>query len=203
MNDRLTEKIRKRYNRNAFFFDSMDRMIRDEWRQEVIGKAAGDVLEVGVGTGKNLSFYNRQICRRVTGIDFSPGMLSKAYSKMAKAPVPVELIEMDAQQMAFPDHTFDTVVSTCVFCSIPDPMAGLQEVRRVCKPEGKIYFIEHMRLDWPVIGTAMDLFNPISVGLMGVNINRRTLENIEKSGIKIREVINKVGPLVRFIKASP
>lgn len=203
MDEKRTSTIRRRYNRNALFYDSMDKMIREKWRREVMSKAKGHVLEVGVGTGQNLAFYNPAYCDKVTGIDFSPGMLAKAFPRAEKAPVPVELIEMDAQRMTFPDSTFDTVVATCVFCSVPDPILGLQEIRRVCKPDGTIYFLEHMRVDWPVVGTLMDLMNPISVGLMGVNINRQTIKNIDRSGLVIRSIENKAGPLLRYIEASP
>lgn len=203
MDRELTEKIRRRYNRNALFYDSMDRMIRAAWRRQVIGEAAGNVLEVGVGTGKNLSYYNPAICTKVTGIDFSPGMLAKARPRAEQAPVPVELMEMDAQAMSFADGSFDMVISTCVFCSVPDPLAGLREVRRVCKAEGRILFLEHMRLDWPIVGLVMDLMNPGTVGLMGVNINRRTVENIENAGLTLVKVENLLGPLVRYMEARP
>lgn len=202
MNEKITAKIRKRYNRNSIFYDSMDRMIQEDWRKIVIGKAFGRVLEVGVGTGKNLPFYNPDICVNVTGIDFSPSMLGKAYPRAEQASVPVKLLEMDAQQMEFPDGTFDSVVSTCVFCSVPDPLAGLQEVKRVCKPDGRIYFLEHMRIDRPFVGLLMDLMNPLSVGLTGVNINRRTVENIRNAGLTIVKEEYLKGPLLRFIEAT-
>lgn len=202
MDKKLTDKIRARYDRNAIFYDSMDRMIRDDWRKEVIGKASGAVLEVGVGTGQNLKFYDPGKCDKVTAIDFSPGMLRKAHARAEKASVPVELIEMDAQKMSFSDHTFDSAVSTCVFCSVPLPVEGLKEINRVVKPGGDVYFLEHMRVDKPVIGPLMDLMNPISVGLMGVNINRRTIENIEAAGLEIVEIDNVIGTLLRFIHAK-
>jgi len=203
MDQGLTEKIRRRYNRNAVFFDSMDRMIREDWRRQVMAKAAGNVLEVGVGTGKNLPYYHPDICTKVTGIDFSPGMLAVAVPRAAQAPVPVELIEMDVQALKFAAATFDTVVSTCVFCSVPNPVDGLKEIKRVCNPNGKILFLEHMRVNWPIVGTLMDVINPISVGLLGVNINRRTVENIEKAGLTILKIENLMGPLVRYIEAKP
>lgn len=203
MDRELTEKIRRRYNRNAVFYDSMDRMIREAWRRRVIGKAAGNVLEVGVGTGKNLSYYNPAICTKVTGIDFSPGMLAKARPRAEQAPVAVELMEMDAQAMDFADGTFDAVVSTCVFCSVPDPISSLREVKRVCKRDGKILFLEHMRVDWPIVRMLIDVMNPVSVGLMGININRRTVENIEKAGLTLLKVENLMGPLLRYIEAGP
>ncbi len=199
----VTEKIKKRYNRNALLYDSMDKMMRDDWREMTVGRAYGNVLEVGVGTGFNLAFYNPDKCSHVTAIDFSPAMLKRAKERAEEAPVPVELLEMDAQEMTFPDNTFDSVVSTCVFCSVPFPVEGLKEIRRVTKPGGSIFFLEHMRVDKPVIGEAMDLLNPVSVKLIGVNINRKTIENIEKAGMEIVRMENVVGTLLRFIEARP
>ena len=99
-----TEIIRARYNRTARFYDLMDKMIPDAARQKTISQANGKVLEVGVGTGKNLPYYGEGC--EVTGIDFSPGMLEKAREKSHLAKVPVTLMEMDAQHMTFPDGTF-------------------------------------------------------------------------------------------------
>ncbi|HBS58351.1 MAG TPA: SAM-dependent methyltransferase, partial [Firmicutes bacterium] len=129
-----TDIIRNRYNRTALFYDWMDKMIPVKLRQRAIEQANGQVLEVGVGTGANLEYYLPGC--EVTGIDFSPGMLRKARQKIVRAKVPVTLLEMDAEHMDFPDNTFDTVVATCVFCSIPDPVQGFREVKRVCKNGG-------------------------------------------------------------------
>lgn len=196
-----TETIRKRYNRTALFYDWMDKMIPDALRRTALAKATGKVLEVGVGTGRNLPYY-REGCD-VTGIDFSPGMLAKAQQKTYLAKVPVTLMEMDAQQMIFPDNSFDTVVATCVFCSVPDPVRSLREVRRVCKPEGQIILLEHVRSEHPVLGWLMDVLNPVSLNLVGSNINRRTVENVKLAGIDIQEVRNMSGKIVKLIVAKP
>jgi len=196
-----SEVIRQRYNRTAKFYDLMDKMIPESIRRAAIGQATGNVLEVGVGTGKNLPFY-REGCI-VTGIDFSPGMLAKARQKVQKVKVPVTLLEMDAQHMSFPDNSFDTVVATCVFCSVPHPIQGLQEVRRVCKPSGAIVLLEHVRSENPLLGWVMDLFNPISLYLIGSNINRRTVENVRAAGISVHQVDNVGGNMVKLIVAGP
>lgn len=138
--DRETSLTRKRYNRTSKFYDLMDRVIKPDLRAKVIGQASGKVLEVGVGTGKNLAYY--PVGCEVTGIDLSPGMLAKAGERLKKEKITVTLLEMDAQNLDFPDEYFDTVVATCVFCSVPDPVKGLQEIKRVCKEHGKI--ILHM-----------------------------------------------------------
>ncbi len=196
-----TEIIRKRYNRTARFYDWMDKMIPDAIRQRALSQATGKVLEVGVGTGKNLPYY-RDGCE-VTGIDFSPGMLDKAREKSHLAKVPVTLVEMDAQHMTFPDGTFDTVVATCVFCSVPDPVQGLIEVRRVCKPSGKIVLLEHVRSENPLLGWLMDVLNPVSLHLVGSNINRRTVENVRAAGIDIRHVEDLTSKIVKLIVGRP
>ena len=179
-----TENIRRRYNRAAVCYDLMDAMM--EWRlfrrerERLLSNTEGRVLEVGVGTGKNLPWYPKEI--ELTGIDFSPGMLARAQHRAERLGLKARLMEMDAQKMQFDDNSFDTVVSTCVFCSVPDPVAGLKEIRRVCKPGGQILMLEHMRSERPLVGGLMDIFNWVPLHLYGANINRRTLENLKIAG---------------------
>lgn len=196
-----TETIRRRYDRTARFYDLMDKMIPEAIRKQAITLATGKVLEVGVGTGKNLPYY-REGCE-VTGIDFSPGMLAKAKEKAHQAKVPVTLLEMNAQSMSFPDGTFDTVLATCVFCSVPDPVQGLREVRRVCEKNGKIILLEHVRSENPFLGWIMDILNPVSLHMIGSNINRRTVKNVQIAGIDIQKEENVSGKIVKLIIARP
>lgn len=201
IDEKYTSSVRRKYNRNATVFNWMDRMAPDPVRQRMIGQAQGRVLEVGVGTGANLGLYDPAVTTELVGIDFSPGMLARAKEKSCR--VPLTLLEMDAQRMDFPDASFDTVVATCVFCTVPDPVLGLQEVRRVCKPGGQILLLEHMRLNRPVIGPLMDLIDPLVVGLVGTHINRRTLDNVRAAGLTITRLENVMGELLRLIKAQP
>lgn len=196
-----TEIIRQRYNRTALFYDWMDKMIPPSLRKMAIEQAHGKVLEVGVGTGQNLPFYQGEC--EVTGIDFSPGMLAKAKMRASHAKVPVTLLEMDAQAMQFADNSFDCIVATCVFCSVPDPVQGLREIRRVCKSDGKIILLEHVRSENPVLGWVMDIMNPLSLYLVGSNINRDTVQNVLHAGIKLEDVQNLRGKIVKLILARP
>lgn len=166
-------KIKNRYNRVSKIYDLMEKpmesMLMDDWRKELFEKIEGKkILEVGVGTGKNLEFYSTD--KEVTGIDFSEKMLEKAKNK-SKDKDHVTLMEMDAENMTFEDNTFDTVVTSCVFCSVPDPVKGLKEIRRVCKNGGKVIILEHMRSNKPVVGKIMDCINFIPLHIWGANIN--------------------------------
>lgn len=199
--DKETILTRKRYNRTSRFYDMMDRMIKSELRSKALSQASGKVLEVGVGTGGNLTYYPPGC--EVTGIDLSPGMLNKAREKATSLNLAVRLIEMDAQNMQFPDNSFDTVVATCVFCSVPDPIKGLKEIRRVCKPHGKVILLEHVRSDHPLLGKIMDIIDPLTVKMMGPHINRRTVENVQKAGFHIQSVEDQHLKILKLIVAEP
>ncbi|KXS43051.1 Ubiquinone/menaquinone biosynthesis C-methylase UbiE [Candidatus Frackibacter sp. WG12] len=200
-----TDRIKKRYNRVARVYDlleaPMELMAQGRLREEVFSHVEGRVLEVGIGTGKNIDYYPEGV--KVVGIDFSEKMLERAREKLHRIDVKIDLIEMDAQDMTFADNTFDTVVTTCVFCSVPDPIKGLKEINRVCKPEGKVIMLEHVRSKNLVLGKFMDLINPIPVRLWGANINRKTVENVREAGLKIVEVKDVATSLVKLIIAKP
>lgn len=197
----INEKIRKRYDRVSSLYDILEQpmeiMTLKKWRTEVMKELQGDVLEVGVGTGKNIQYYPDNI--NVTAIDFSEKMLTKAREKSDKYNKKVKLMCMDAQNMEFSDNNFDCVFTTCVFCSVPDPVKGLKEIKRVCKVGGKIIMIEHERSENKVIGLLMDIFNPITLNLYGANINRRTVNNIKKAGFTKIEVTNLKSDILKKI----
>ena len=130
-------------------------------------------------------------------------MLDRAGRTAMKLNLNVELLEMDAQDLAFPDHSFDTVFATFVFCSVPDPVMGLRELKRVCKPDGRLLLLEHMRPDNPILGFIFDVFNPMIVRMMGANINRKTINNIRQAGWQIKVEENLSSDIVKWIEAIP
>ena len=147
MKNRYTEATRKRYNRIASVYDFMESLIERSrysgWRQLLWSKVEGQIiLEVGVGTGKNFPFYPPG--SDITAIDFSEKMLDRAREKAKKQDIEIALRQMDVQNLSFEDDTFDTIVSTFVFCSVPDPIKGLKEIKSVCKPNGKLLLLEHV-----------------------------------------------------------
>ncbi|NYT19856.1 MAG: class I SAM-dependent methyltransferase [Methanosarcinales archaeon] len=184
-----TKEVLHRYNRYShvydFFETIMENLAFKRWRPQVFSKVEGKCLEIGFGTGKNFSYYPKDRDVRMVAIDLSPGMAAKS-TKRAKG-VDVDLILMDAQHLAFKDNVFDSVVMTFVMCSIPDPVKGMEECVRVCKTDGKIINMEHVRTRNRLVAFMQDLMNPITNGLFGFNINRDTRGNIEKGGATVIE----------------
>ena len=194
----------RRYDRIAWLFDfmefPMERMAAQEWRKKLFSLLEGqNILEVGVGTGKNLPYYPPG--KAVTAIDISERMLFRAREKAARLGLPFTLLKMDVQALQFADSSFDAAVSTFAFCSVPDPVKGLRELVRVLKPKGKAYFLEHVR-PRGFRGRIFDLLNPLFVGITGANINRDTLENIEVAGLRVMLKKNLLADIFKFIIAA-
>lgn len=183
-------EVTRRYNRMARVYDlcdaPMEMMGTKRRRRKLIGNAGGSVLEVGVGTGKNLPYYAGGVA--VTGIDVSSQMLAKARDRVESLPVQAELVEADVQQLPFDDDTFDTAVGTCVFCSVADPVQGLRELGRVVRPDGRILLLEHVRPRNRFLGRLADLATVLTRRIFGFRVNRRTEENVAAAGLEIVEV---------------
>lgn len=191
MEDKATTRTKSRYNRIAPVYDLMEVFIERfafrPWRERLWSQVNGNrILEVGVGTGKNLPHYPRGI--QITAVDLSDKMLKRARRRVQELDIEVDLCLMDAQRLALPDAALDAAVATFVFCSVPDPVLGLKELARVVKPGGQIILLEHMRAGHPILGRIMDWLNPLVVRVMGANINRRTVENVRKAGLPPQEV---------------
>lgn len=114
----------------------------------------------------------------------------------------LRLYEMDVQHMTFADNTFDAVISTFVFCTVPDPIAGLREIYRVLKPSGTAVFLEHMKSRYAVLNVLLSVMNVVSTRVLGTSMVRETQKNIELTGFAIKTVKQKVFDVVRLIIAK-
>ncbi|MFC1956525.1 class I SAM-dependent methyltransferase [Chloroflexota bacterium] len=128
-------------------------------------------------------------------------MLHRAKKKARDLGIRVHLEQMDVQNLEFEDNAFDTVVGSFVFCSVPDSIKGLKKVGRVCKPGGKIILLEHMLSANRVLAWLMNLVNPVVVRLMGPNINRKMVENVANSGLKVERVMDLAAGIFKLIEA--
>ncbi len=196
------EKTAKKYDRASktydFFEMPAEKLLFSRLRKQAFSNISGKILEIGVGTGKNMLYYPS--VAEVTAIDFSGGMLDKAMIMKNKLDLSnVNLIKMDAQNLKFANSTFDFVISAFVFCTIPDPVKGLAEAYRVLKPDGKAIFIEHMKSSSLLLNVMLNAMNLITVPMMGTYMNRETQNNIEKAEFRIESVEKHVFDIVRLI----
>jgi ubiquinone/menaquinone biosynthesis C-methylase UbiE len=128
-------------------------------------------------------------------------MLEHAKDRAEKQKVKVHLQQMDVQNLDFADNTFDTVAATLVFCSITDPVRGIKEVERVCKPGGKVVLLENDFSSIPILGWFVKLVNPLATRMIGADFNRHPEENVAKSGLKVERVTNLGRGLWKLIEA--
>lgn len=163
----------------------MARPAFSQLRDALLRSASGEVLEIGFGTGLNLSHYPTTItCLSI--VDPAILLPAKVSRRMAAVPFPIQRNHVTAETLPFPDGQFETVVSTWTLCTIPDPVLALQEVRRVLKPEGRLLFLEHGRSKDQKITVWQDRLNPIqNVIGCGCNLNRQIDRMISQSGLTI------------------
>lgn len=156
-------------------------------RKKIAGNVQGQVLEIGSGTGANFPFYEQ--AHSVHAIEPDDGMRKRSLVLAGKAKVPIQTYEAKAENLPFPADTFDAVVSTLVFCTIPAPEEALEELKRVSKPGARLLFFEHVRIGKAPWGTIQDTLTPLwSKAFAGCHLNRDTLKAIQDSGLRVAEV---------------
>ena len=155
-------------------------------REKVVPLAYGDVLEIGVGSGLNLPFYNPDKVKQLTGIDPSREMWKQSDENTQKASLPVSFIQSNAENLPLDSQAFDSVLVTYTLCTIPELALAFDEIRRVLKPNGKLIFCEHGKAPDPSVARWQNRLNPIWKKFGGgCNLNRDIPNLIETHGFKI------------------
>lgn len=167
-----------------------------EWREQLVAGSRGHVLDVGCGTGRNLPMYGGGIA--AVGLDPRLQLLDAARRRAPAA----QLVAASAEALPFRDATFDTVVSGLVFCSVPDPLLGLAEVRRVLRPGGRLRMLEHVRSLRPWMARWQDLIQPAWTWVSGgCHPNRDTETTVERAGFVIERSDRRSRRNVRLFSA--
>ncbi len=163
-----------------FFMEVAERFGLRDWRQQLVGEAKGRVLDLGCGTGRNLRLFDAE--SRVTGLELDLGLLAAARRRAPDLP----LVVGRAEDLPFRSRSFDTVVSSLVFCSVADPERGLRETARILDRGGQLRMLEHVRSSQRLLGWVQDVVQPAWTWLAGgCHPNRRTEATVEQAGFVI------------------
>jgi SAM-dependent methyltransferase len=181
-------------------FDHVDPLGGADHRRRLVAHAAGEVLEIGAGTGRNLALY--RTATRVVALEPAPGMRARAERAARAARVVVEVADGRAEHLPFPAAAFDTVVASLVLCTVPDPTHALTEARRVLRPGGTLRFYQHVRAEDPRLARWQDrLERPWGWLAAGCHPNRDIVAAITAAGFRVLELdrfdFHIMPPLVR------
>lgn len=199
------QEIQRKYDSYAGKYDAMNLLYEltglNRIRRKLFKNARGKVLDVAVGTGMNLPCYNNDI--NITGIDLSSNMLEIARHKANEFDMEVKLQVMDAENLQFPDNSFDTVISSLCICTFPDPLKALQEMKRVCSRNGSILMLEHGRSDREWLGNFQDRKADKWAQSLDCQWNRNPHDLTLQAGLQIIEFKRAFFGMLYIIKARP
>jgi len=201
-----TAKVLRAWEKSAPGYDKQIALFERIWfgggREWLGARAQGRVLEVGIGTGRNLPHYPADVA--VTGIELSPAMLAIAERRAAGLGRAADLHTGDAQALPFPDQAFDTVVCALSLCTIPDPAAAIGQMRRVLVPGGRLLLVDHIASTWPPIRAAQWLLERMTIRAAGEHFTRRQLPLVRAAGFEVVEAERlKAGTVERVHARKP
>jgi ubiquinone/menaquinone biosynthesis C-methylase UbiE len=174
-----------------------------QWRHDLLSELTGEVLEIGAGTGLNVSHYGPGVARLVLA-EPDRFMRPKLQQRAQLTKVPVEVVDSGVDPLAFPDESFDVVVSTLVLCSVPDVEAALAEIHRVLRPGGRFIYLEHVAaIENPKRHRWQGRIEPFWMRLAGnCHLTRTTDQSIPEAGFELvearRESMRKAPPWIRI-----
>jgi ubiquinone/menaquinone biosynthesis C-methylase UbiE len=206
VSDRRAQRLRRYWDKHARTYDKQtafwERRLFGDGRQWVCTQASGDVLEVAIGTGRNLPYYPEGI--RLTGIEFSPAMLELARRQAQQLDVEVDLRLGDAQALDLPDASFDTVVCTLSLCAIADERRAVAEMKRVLRPGGQLLLLDHVAAAPRWVRAIQWLLEQLTRPLGGEHLLRRPLLQVQAEGFQIeRRERAKLGIVERLTARKP
>lgn len=169
-------------------------------RAEMLEDVTGNVLEIGAGTGANFQYY--QPGAHVTAIEPDPYMLQRAQKRASETRADIDLRQAPAEELPFPDASFDFVIDTLVLCSVRDPRKALSEIKRVLKPGGEFRLYEHVRYKNPIGALSQDLISPAWQWFgAGCHPNRNTERYVREAGfelisVRMRKEVPPIPPMI-------
>lgn len=182
-------------------FEWVDRLFIGRYRQAQFGDVDGRVLDVACGIGTNFRYLPDTV--ELVGIDISPDMLVNAEKHLAKLGMDGTLREMNAQNLEFPDNSFDTVISALSTCTFPDPIAALREMERVCKPDGMIRLVEHGRSDVGAIARFQEWRADAHYAKSGCRWTQEPSEVVKAAGLSVRETTTGLFGTITTFEITP
>ena len=196
---RVWDKSAPGYDKQIAFFEKVQFGGGREWLGE---RARGRVLEVAIGTGRDLPYYPAKVT--VTGIELSPVMLAMAGRRATDLGREVQLQEGDAEHLPYDDASFDTAVCALALCTIPDPAAAISEMKRVLVPGGRLLLLDHVGSSWPPIYAGQWLLERITIPAAGEHFTRRQRPLVLAAGFQIVETERlKAGTVERIHAVKP
>lgn len=191
-----------KWDKMAPRFDSMGaKGTERRWapfKRELFSHMQGKILFLALGTGLDIPFFPAG--KDITAIDISPVMIEKAQPRIAAYDGRIDARVMDVHDLPFADEIFDQVFTSCTFCSVPNPVKGLQGLYRVLKPGGGLYMFEHTGSRFYPFRPMMDLMTVLT-SKIGPDMNRPTVDNVRKAGFNLRRVNNLFLDVVKTIEA--
>jgi ubiquinone/menaquinone biosynthesis C-methylase UbiE len=196
---RSYDELAPKYDRRVGFFE---RILFGDGRQWVCSQADGEVLELAIGTGRNLRYYQHDV--RLTGIELSPKMLELAQREAATVGVDADLREGNAETLDFDDASFDTVVCTLSLCTIPNHRAAVEEAMRVLRPGGRLLLLEHVRSPLLPVRAGQRLLEPLTVRFEHDHLTREPLDHVRAAGFEVERLErSKLGIVERLAARKP